>query len=69
MICMVVSEMKSSIEEDRECDAIHCVIEESGDLTPQWIGCDCGQWFHLFCLNLTEIDDNFLCYFCESETY
>ena len=53
------------MEEDRDCDARKCVISESEDLTPKWIGCECGRWFHMYCVNMTEITEHFVCCFCE----
>ena len=50
--------------EDRECDAFCCKIDETEDETPIWIGCDCNRWFHLYCVDLLELDDDFVCNFC-----
>ena len=36
----------SPTEEDRECDD-HCIISESHDFTPKWIGCDCSTFIVL----------------------
>ena len=36
----------SPTEEDRECDD-HCIISESYDFTPKWIGCDCSTFIVL----------------------
>lgn len=52
------------LEEDQECDAQKCIIADSDDQSPIWIGCNCGLWFHLFCINLVEPIDNFLCDNC-----
>ena len=49
------------MEDDRDCDARKCVISESEDLTPKWIGCECGP---MYCMNKTE---HFVC--CFSEEY
>jgi len=27
----------------------------------QWIGCDCGRWFHLHCTGLKEESEDFSC--------
>ena len=54
------------MEEDRDCDARKCVISESEDLTPKWIGCECGRWFHMYCVNKTEITEHFVCCFVKS---
>ena len=49
-IITVTPDEQSDIKEDRECDAVECVIDSSGDLNSVWIGCNCGLWFHLFCV-------------------
>ena len=35
--------------------------------TAIWIGCDCGRWFHIFCVGLEEVDESFMCDFCQPE--
>jgi len=32
----------------------------SGDTT-EWIGCDCGRWYHKICTGLPVVDENFSC--------
>lgn len=61
---LIESSDQSSLEEDRQCDAFKCVISDTDDTTPTWIGCNCNRWFHLYCVNLDELDDNFSCDFC-----
>ena len=51
-------------EEDRSCDASLCQIEDSEDSHPLWIQCDCGGWFHVFCVGLSEPNDSFVCNSC-----
>ena len=53
------------IEEDTTCDATECVIGESGEDRPLWIQCECGGWFHLFCVGLHQIADDFQCDYCK----
>jgi hypothetical protein len=52
-------------EEDRPCDAEECIIDNSNDLMPVWIGCDCGNWFHLYCLELFSPPEQFVCNKCK----
>ena len=51
-------------EEDKDCDAAECKISESDEVTPTWIGCMCGLWFHLYCVDMDEVTDTFLCSNC-----
>jgi len=53
------------LEEDKECDAFTCIISQSDEDFPTWIGCDCGRWYHLYCVDLKEACDSFLCAFCK----
>ena len=27
----------------------------------EWVGCDCGRWFHQFCTKLEKVDETFSC--------
>lgn len=57
-------EEDSNIEEDRECDGSVCMIHESDDPDPLLVGCDCDLWFHIYCLDMTEPTDDFVCNYC-----
>ena len=55
----------SSLEEDRDCDALACIISEAEDDALLWIACSrCGRWFHLYCVYLDEPVDEFICNHC-----
>jgi len=56
--------MITDFEEDRECDAAKCIIAQSMEQHPVWVGCDCGVWLHCFCAGLEEPTDGFLCDAC-----
>ena len=54
---------------DTTCDATECAIGESGEDRPLWIQCECGDWFHQFCVglyhNITD-DFEFQCDYCKN---
>ena len=57
------------VEEDKECDAAICIIEESDHHNPTWVGCECGLWFHMHCLDLDSFDENFVCTNCQVDLF
>ena len=64
-LCGLVDSDLSSLEDDRDCDAFNCVINEADSMTPQWIACDqCSRWFHFYCVGLEEPKDDFTCNYC-----
>ena len=54
IMMILMSFMCVDIEEDKECDASVCIIEESGEDRPVWIGCECGTWVHYFCVHIKD---------------
>lgn len=54
----------TDLEEDHECDADVCDIASTPECNPVWVGCDCGLWFHVYCLGLNEPDEFFTCDNC-----
>lgn len=59
------SSVAVSEEEDSECSASCCQIEQSTLDYPKWVACDhCGRWFHLFCIQKKRVPKNFFCDEC-----
>ena len=55
---------EGELEEDKECDT-QCIIANSSELNPLWVGCDqCDSWFHTYCLGLQDPDEFIQCENC-----
>ena len=66
---IVIMSIVLEVEEDKECDAAVCIIEESDHHNPTWVGCECGLWFHMYCLDLDSFDENFVCTNCQVDSF
>ena len=55
----------NGIEEDTQCSATPCIIDESSIKLPKWIACEeCGARYHLFCLGKRRTPKTFFCNSC-----
>ena len=66
---MDTTEREGSRDEDEEsdCQCPVCGVNFSDDEEDrQWIGCDgCLRWWHVSCLQLRDIPDDFYCSDCK----
>ena len=47
------------------CEASPCSVSMCDQLVVEWVQCDsCSKWFHLFCINIDRVHDDWVCQCC-----
>ena len=47
------------------CEATPCSVSMCDQLVVEWVQCDsCSKWFHLFCINIDRVHDDWVCECC-----
>ena len=53
------------IDTEENCDASPCSVSMCDQSVVDWVQCEsCTKWFHLFCVDLDRVGDNWICELC-----